>query len=57
MLGFCRAGSIIGVRTQPGATVLTRPLGAIFTISFFKVIVSPYIIAFDSGPEFYQQSS
>jgi hypothetical protein len=34
----------IGVFTQPGATQLTRPLGAIFTISFLRDIVNPYII-------------
>ena len=43
--GFLRASVAIAVSTHPGATQFTRPLGAIFTISFFRVIVSPYIIA------------
>ena len=29
----------------PGAMQLTRPRGAILTISFFNVIVNPYIMA------------
>lgn len=33
------------VATHPGAMQLTRPLGAIFTISFLSDKVNPYIIA------------
>ena len=42
--GFARETSAMGVYTQPGATVLTLPRGAILTISFLSVIVKPYII-------------
>lgn len=43
--GSANAFSTIGVSTQPGAMQLTRPFGAILTISFFIVKVSPYINA------------
>lgn len=37
--------SAMGVKTQPGLTELTRPLGAMRTISFLSVGTRPYIRA------------